>query len=150
MLVLCLGNLFYHGPIKLSDYTWLENKYHEDPEACDLSKFMMVANVVSGHSNIVTLFWKNKLGVDVDIGSSLCLISGCFELISNVNKDDHCIVVFEGSECLKSGLPVKSHLTLINGPCCPSDHFLCLHFQRCLALSVHLVVMLQKITETKR
>ena len=46
---------------------WLENKYYDDPEACDISEFMAVENVVSGRKDIVTLFWDNKLGVDVEV-----------------------------------------------------------------------------------
>ena len=53
--------------IKLSDGPWLENKYYQDPDACDLSELMVVENIVSGRKDIVTLFWENKLGIDVDI-----------------------------------------------------------------------------------
>ena len=39
----------------------------QDPDACDLSELMVVENVVSGRKDIVTLFWENKLGVDVEV-----------------------------------------------------------------------------------
>jgi hypothetical protein len=56
-------------PNKLSDDRWLESKYYRDPDACDLSELMVVENVVSGRKDrdIVTLFWENKLGVDVEV-----------------------------------------------------------------------------------
>ncbi|KAF8530517.1 hypothetical protein BU17DRAFT_79301 [Hysterangium stoloniferum] len=100
----------------LSDDPWLENKYYQNPDACDLSDLMVVDNVVSGRKDIVTLFWENKLGVDVE--------------------DDYRIILFEGSESLKSGVPLKSHMILVDGPYRPSDRFLRLHFQECLAVSV--------------
>ena len=50
-------------------------------------------------------------------------------------QDNYRIVVFEGSESLK-GVPLKNHLTLLDGPHRPSDRFLCLHFQQCLVISV--------------
>ena len=52
---------------KLSKDPWLESTYYQDPDACDLSELMVVENVVSGRKDIVTLFWENKLGVDVDV-----------------------------------------------------------------------------------
>ena len=52
---------------KLSDDPWLINKYYQDADACDLSEFMVVENVISGRKDIVTLFWENKLGVDVEV-----------------------------------------------------------------------------------
>ncbi|KAM6489284.1 hypothetical protein JOM56_015185, partial [Amanita muscaria] len=82
----------------------------------DLSELMVVENIVSGLKDIVTLFWENKLGIDV--------------------KDHYRIILFEGSESLNSGAPLKSHLTLIDGPYRPRDRFLRLHFSRCLAVSV--------------
>ncbi|KAF8797789.1 hypothetical protein BYT27DRAFT_7203982 [Phlegmacium glaucopus] len=94
----------------------LETKYYADPDACDLSELMVVENVVSGHKDIVALFWENKLGVDVD--------------------DNYRIIVFEGSESLNIVGPLKSHLTLIDGPHRPSDRFLRIHFNECLAVSV--------------
>ena len=39
----------------------------DDPDARNLSELMMVTNVVSGHKNVIALFWENKLGVDVDV-----------------------------------------------------------------------------------
>jgi len=55
---------------------------------------------------------------------------------SVVDVDDHYrIIIFEGSECLKDGAPLKSHLTLVDGPYRPSDRFLRYHFQQCLAVS---------------
>ena len=52
---------------KLSTDTWLERKYYDDPDSCDLSELMVVTNVISGRKDIVRLFWENKLGVDVDV-----------------------------------------------------------------------------------
>jgi|SRR5882724_43747 len=59
-------------------------------------------------------------------------------VISNTNnmQDNYRIVLFEGSERLDGGMPLKSHLTLADGPLRPSDRFLRLHFQRCLAVCV--------------
>ena len=51
-------------------------------------------------------------------------------------QDDYRIILFEGSGSLNSGAPLKSHLTLTDGPHRPSDRFLCLHFEHCLAVSV--------------
>ena len=39
-------------------------------------------------------------------------------------------------ESLSSGIPLKSHLTLIDGPYRPSDKFLRMHFRKCIAVSV--------------
>ena len=50
--------------------------------------------------------------------------------------DIHRTILFEGSESLNNGTPLKSHLTLLDGPHQPSDWFLRLHFSRCLAVSV--------------
>lgn len=52
---------------KLSKNRGLEARYYRDPEACDLSELMVVANVISGYEDIVALFWENKLGIDVDV-----------------------------------------------------------------------------------
>ena len=54
-------------PNKLSHDPWLEATYFESPDACDLSELMVAENVVSGRKDIVTLFWENKLGVDVEV-----------------------------------------------------------------------------------
>ena len=43
----------------------------------DLSEFMVITNVLSGHNNIITLFWENKLGVDVNV-CNLLLIFGYY------------------------------------------------------------------------
>ena len=51
-------------------------------------------------------------------------------------QDNYRIILFEGPECLQSGVPLKSHLTLVDGPHRPGDRFLRLHFKRCLAVSV--------------
>ena len=51
-------------------------------------------------------------------------------------QDDYRIILFEGSETLNGAVPLKSHLTLIDGPYRPSDRFLRLHFRQCLAVSV--------------
>jgi hypothetical protein len=119
---------------KLSDDEFLENKYHTDPDACDLSAFTVVTNVISGCKNLVALFWQNKLGVDVDVGIQ-CFNS--YSTISNINdmQDKYRIVNFERSDCLKGDTPLRSHLTLVDGPHRPSDRFLRLHFQRCIAVS---------------
>ncbi|KAF8812753.1 hypothetical protein BYT27DRAFT_7086574 [Phlegmacium glaucopus] len=77
---------------------------------------MVAGNVISGRKDIVALFWENKLGVDVD--------------------DNYRIIVFEGWESLNNVGPLKSHLTLIDGPHRPSDRFLRLQFNECLAVSV--------------
>ena len=52
---------------QLSPDQQLENKYYEDPNGCDLSELKVVKNVISGRKDIVTLFWENKLGVDVEV-----------------------------------------------------------------------------------
>jgi hypothetical protein len=54
-------------PNQLSDDQQLESKYYQDPDACDLSELIVVENIVSGRKDIVTLFWENKLGVDVEV-----------------------------------------------------------------------------------
>ncbi|KIL59400.1 hypothetical protein M378DRAFT_1009943 [Amanita muscaria Koide BX008] len=97
---------------KLSNDKELEARYYRDPEACDLSELMVVANVISGLKGIVALFWENKLGIDVD--------------------DNYRIIVFEGPERLNT---LQSHLTLVDGSDRPSDCFLRLHFKECLAVS---------------
>ena len=52
---------------KLSEDSELESRYYQDPNACDVSELTVVENVVSGRKDIVTLFWENKLGVDVEV-----------------------------------------------------------------------------------
>ena len=52
---------------KLSDDPWLENKYYRDSDTCDISDLTVVENVISCRKDIVTLFWENKLGVDVEV-----------------------------------------------------------------------------------
>ena len=95
---------------------------------------MVVENAVTGRKDIVTLFWENKLGVDVDV--RILLLNSLLWCIHDI-QDDYRIILFEGSESLDSGgTPLKSHLTLIDGPHRPSDRFLRLHFRRCLAVSV--------------
>jgi len=76
----------------------------------------VVENGISGRKDIVTLFWENTLGVDVD--------------------DGYRVILFEGCETLNSDAPLKSHLTLKDGPDRPSDRFLRLHFRECLAVCV--------------
>jgi hypothetical protein len=52
---------------KLSNDPWLERKYHDDPDACDLSELWwsrMLYQVVRMFS---PFFWKNKLGIDVNV-----------------------------------------------------------------------------------
>ena len=121
-------------PNKLSDDQELESKYYVDPDACDLSELTVVTNVVSGRKDIVDLFWENKLGVDVDVSISPLNVSlWCLHDIQN----NYRIVVFEESESLNSGAPpLRSHLSLFDGPYRPSDRFLRLHFKECLAVSV--------------
>jgi len=51
-------------------------------------------------------------------------------------EDNYRIILFEGSESLKSGTTLKRHMNLIDGPHRPSDQFLRLHLRRCLAVSV--------------
>ncbi|XP_006457001.1 hypothetical protein AGABI2DRAFT_122876 [Agaricus bisporus var. bisporus H97] len=77
---------------------------------------MVIENVICGRKDIIALFWENKLGVDVD--------------------DNRRIVVFEGSESLNNGAPLKTHLTRSHGSDGPNDSFLRLHFKECLAVSV--------------
>jgi hypothetical protein len=60
-------NIFCNSYCQLSSDQYLENKYYEDPDGCDLSELMVVENVVSGRKDIITLFWENKLGVDVEV-----------------------------------------------------------------------------------
>jgi hypothetical protein len=56
--------------------------------------------------------------------------------VSQVFCQDHYrIVIFERSECFKDAPPLKSHLTLVDGPHRPSDQFLRLHFQRCITVN---------------
>ena len=52
---------------QLSDDPWLDRTYIDNPDACDLSEFMVVTNTVSGRRDIVALFYENKLGIDVDV-----------------------------------------------------------------------------------
>jgi hypothetical protein len=52
------------------------------------------------------------------------------------NDNDYRIIVFEGSELLNNSAPLKSHLTLIDGPYRLSVHFLCGHFNERLVVSV--------------
>ena len=70
----------------MSDDPWLERTYDDDPDACDLSDLMVIENVISGHKDIIALFFANKLGVDVDVGvfRSGCAFS-CF-LMYNVYR----------------------------------------------------------------
>ena len=51
-------------------------------------------------------------------------------------QDNYRIILFEGSEILNSDTPLKSRLTLTDGPYRPYDRFLRLHFRRCLVVSV--------------
>ena len=117
----------------MSDDSWLEAKYYRDPDACDLSKLLVVENVISGRKDIVTLFWENKLGVDVDVRILLFQVVECG---THDIQDDYRIIVFEGSDTLNSDAPLRSHLTLKDGPDRPSNRFLRLHSRECLAVSV--------------
>ncbi|KAF8524082.1 hypothetical protein BU17DRAFT_85143 [Hysterangium stoloniferum] len=95
---------------QLSDDPWLESKSYQNPNACDLSDLMVVENVVSGRKDIITLFWENKLGVDVE-----------------VRRLSHHRI---------RGVGKLKQWCIIDGPYRPSDRFLRLHFQECLAVSV--------------
>jgi hypothetical protein len=64
-------------PNKLSSDQFLRTSTMEDPDGCDLSELMVVENVVSGRKDIVTLFWENKLGVDVEVRNSPFQIVCC-------------------------------------------------------------------------
>jgi hypothetical protein len=50
-------------------------------------------------------------------------------------QDNYRIVNFDEPACLEFDVPLKSHLTLPDGPIRPSDQFLRLHFERCLSVS---------------
>ncbi|EKM77133.1 hypothetical protein AGABI1DRAFT_108282 [Agaricus bisporus var. burnettii JB137-S8] len=101
---------------KLSNERNSMGRYFAKPETCDLSELMVIENVICGRKDIIALFWENKLGVDVD--------------------DNRRIVVFEGSESLNNGTPLKTHLTRSHGSDGPNDSFLRLHFKECLSVSV--------------
>ena len=64
---ICLFSVILIIYNKLSDESELESRYYVDPDACDLSELMVVENVVSGHKDIIALFWENKLGIDIDV-----------------------------------------------------------------------------------
>jgi len=93
---------------------------------------MVVQNAVTGHKDIVTLFWENKLGVDVEVRISFQI----FRYDLHDIQDGYRIILFEGSGSLNSSVPLKSHLALTDGPYRPSDRFFRLHFEHCLAVSV--------------
>ena len=54
---------------QLAEDSWEERTYHwhDDPDSCDLGKFMVMTNTISGLEDVVALFYENKLGVDVDV-----------------------------------------------------------------------------------
>ena len=52
---------------QISNNVSLNRKYHDNPEACDLSEFMVVSNTLSGPRDVVDLFYDNKIGIDVDV-----------------------------------------------------------------------------------
>jgi hypothetical protein len=52
---------------KVSDDPWIDRTYHDNPDASDIGKFMVVTNTVSGRQDVVALFFDNKLGIDVDV-----------------------------------------------------------------------------------
>jgi hypothetical protein len=54
---------------QLSDDPWLERTYHDNPDACNLSEFMVATNALSGCQDVVALFYENKLGIDVDVSN---------------------------------------------------------------------------------
>jgi hypothetical protein len=74
------------------------------------------------------------LGVDVDVCVHHFHIIYVMTDIHNM-QDNYRIIMFEGPECLPGGVPLKSHLTLVDGYHRPGDRFLRLHFKRCLAVS---------------
>ena len=54
------------------------------------------------------------------------------------NQDNYRIINFEVPESLSSdAAPLKTHLTLCDGPHRPSDRFLRMHFERCVAVSAY-------------
>ena len=67
---------------------------------------------------------------------SALLLIGVLLLIS-INQDNYRIINFEGPELLSGDAPLKTHLTLSDGPYRPSDRFLRKHFERCLAVSAY-------------
>jgi len=54
---------------QLSGDQRLHRAYHDNPDSCNLSEFMVATNAVSGCRDVVALFYDNKLGVDVDVWS---------------------------------------------------------------------------------
>ena len=64
--VIALMTLWWVPRQQSSDH-WLEIVYHENPDACDLSEFMVVTNTISGCEDLVTLFFQNRIGIDVDV-----------------------------------------------------------------------------------
>jgi hypothetical protein len=62
-----LDNVDAIDPNKLSGDQRLESKYYQDPDSCDLSELMVLENIVTGRKDVVTLFWENKLGIDVEV-----------------------------------------------------------------------------------
>jgi hypothetical protein len=64
--------------LQLSDDTQLITKYFENPDACDLNTWMVIENVLSCQKHISDLFWKNKLGVDVDVCTIIHMMYGAF------------------------------------------------------------------------
>jgi hypothetical protein len=67
----------YANSTQLSPDPWLESRYYQDPNGCDLSELLVAENVVSGRKDLIALFWENKLGVDVDVRSPLFALGGC-------------------------------------------------------------------------
>ena len=41
---------------QLSDESYLDRKYHDHPDACDLGEFIVVTNAISGRQDVVALF----------------------------------------------------------------------------------------------
>ena len=121
--------------LQVSDDPWIARTYHDNPDACDFSKFMVVTNTVSGRQDVVALFYENKLGIDVDVCiHEILTISFVFLILV---QDNYHIIIFDGSTLKRCHLIKKPcHL------CCwsgwqdrPSDRYLRLHFQRCLTVS---------------
>ena len=50
-------------------------------------------------------------------------------------QDGYRIVIFERPEHFEDDISPQTHVTLVDGPCRPSDRFLRMHFEQCLAVS---------------
>jgi len=104
---------------------------HDNPDACDLSQFMVATNAISGCRMLSPSFMKTSSAsmsmyvIDLDHAAFLIL-----------TQDNYRSFVFDKSERMLDAAPFKSHVTFAEGQDRPTDQFLRLHFQRCLAVSV--------------